>query len=570
MIKNILSVLVVFICIINSSCLGHDLNIDENDRNFINERIRGGQIPYTLSYDYVVLGAGTAGSVVASKLSDKSSNKVLLVEEGPWALNPNIHNPNNWKVNWLDNPDPVVSKDFFSDPQLYMNNKVMSSPRAKVVGGCNSHNAMVTLTASNKDFSEWFNYTNNPIWSPQTFRESLRVIGEQFDIQTLNTNRVLLPEIRSGLEQSGYTFNPNGWGGIIPGSFIERMYMIHVDNSTQPATLTRQSTYTQFVEKDLETKSNLDVVTGEKAIYLNYRKNRQGKTFVRGVLIQNVGTKRYTYVVARKEVIVSMGAYESPKFLQLNGIGNKTLLQNHGIRVVVDSPAVGSNLRDQLFTLYFGKALSEAYRNITIPKRHPIWDGFHVFGTVNTTSVDYLMGVDFMGGRMSCSIENTKVKSSGYVEIQSSNHKLNPKFNENSFKEVSDREAMIAGVRECRRIEAKLVQMGVLDDSDAGAMLPNNASEQDILNHLKNAATSDFHPCCTVKMGPANDPSAPLDTELKVKGVENLRVIDASIFPTHIVGNPNMVIAAASLQISKSMLVNNVVNFNSDSDSDSD
>eukprot|EP01132_Coremiostelium_polycephalum_P004222 gene4222-5286_t len=515
-----------------------------------------GQLPIILSYDYVVLGAGTAGSVVASKLSDKGSNTVLLVEEGPWALNPDIYNAVGWGGNWLGGnvKDRVVSKAFRSEPQVNMFNRTFRDLRAKVVGGCNAHNAMVVVAGTPTDFDEWANTTGENAWAYANHKVNFRDIDEKFDLTYLSKEREFLPEMKQALENLGYRFNPYIYQtGAQPGSFATRIFMWTKDGTVDPPTYRRQTTYTQYVENQLASKPNLDVMANEKALYLNYGRDSKGKQYVKGVLIQNTGTKRFTYVSAKKEIIISMGAYESPKFLQLNGIGSRKLLQKLGIQPVVDAPGVGENLKDQLYMLLKGKPLSDKYANRTFEERSPISDGFHIFGPTHNNLVEYILAADISNGYFTCTLENTKVKSQGYVQIRSSNPRDDPIINERTLDEKYDLDTYMASAKECRRIQEELVKMGVLKEFGE-VTLANINTDEELAKLIRKTAAADYHACCTVRMGSDSDPLAPLDSHLRVRGIENLRVIDASIFPTSISGNPNMPIASAAMLGAKFIL----------------
>eukprot|EP01132_Coremiostelium_polycephalum_P011211 gene11211-13736_t len=508
----------------------------------------------SLEYDYIVLGSGTAGSVVAGKLSDDPSYSVLMVEEGPGDTSPNIYNISNWAYNWVVNPDPKYSKTYFSVPQVYMKNRVWGDQRGVMLGGCNSHNGMVTITSSKTDFDGFADQISDPGWRYENMKKYFTDIKNNFDLTFQDDNRVLLPELRQALNENGFTFNPNMFDtGVLPNSFNNFVFMFkQTDNGNQPPLQRRQTTYTQYVSKfkDQNQKQNLDVKIYQKAIKLDYQRcQTSGNVKVVGVTLKNVQSGELTYVKVRKEVIVSLGAYDSPKFLQLNGIGDRNLLNQFGIETVVHSPGVGQNLRQHLYTSYTGKPLSDQLSSVQIPVRNPISDGFQIFGSLNGSQTDYKVTCDFgQDKKLECFVETTHIHSTGYVKIVSNNHQDPPEVNENAMKEQYDRDAYTESIRTIRRIQATLVKNGVLKNDIDPSIPDSKTSFDDIFNYIQDHGAGEHHPCCTIKMGANGDDSAPLTTDLKVKGVTNLRVVDASIFPSHFTGNINTPIAASAVK----------------------
>jgi len=540
-------------------------DIDAKDKDKDSERnffyANGGNPNEILYYDYVILGAGTAGSVVASKLADDPKATILLVEEGPWALHPNIWNTDNWVYNWIINPDPVVSKAFPVLPQASLQDRTPSVLRAKVVGGCNSHNGMVVMGGSKQNYEDWANITENSLLNWVHSKDALEDVMVHYNFYRLSQNRVLFPEMKDALHSLGYTFNPEPLrNGRQRGSYSDRIFMMKFDPTNN--TTRRETSFSQYVQRDIDRKRNLDVLVNEKAMKLHIVKNK-GKLRVKGVLLSNVGIKKTKYISVAKEIIISMGAIETPKFLQLNGIGDRDQLESIGIKSVLNSPGVGMGLVDDIYTQYRGRPLADAYKNLSIPHRTSTYDGLHVYGPVSSgnftysTSCDYIMNFDITTDGFVCDVETSQIGSEGYVRIVSNDHTKDPEIYFDPFQEEADLETYAGAIRDCRKLEKHLVSKGILSNTTYGPSIPSDTeSIQDYVEYLRKSASLDSHPCCSVRMGPKSQPNAPLDGKFRVKGIKNLRVIDLSALPTQVSGNPNIPLVALATQAVKTILDN--------------
>eukprot|EP01132_Coremiostelium_polycephalum_P008561 gene8561-10530_t len=523
-------------------------NSDDEINEFAHSQY--GQIPKRLTYDYVVLGAGAAGSIVASKLSDNSRHSVLLVEAGGWALNPAIHNAANWSYWNTPDADRTVQRMFYTTPQTYMNNRILDDSRAYGTGGCSLHNAMNLVTASKYNFDKFAELVGSNEWNFENMKSSYQDFKNHFNLIHEESGLGLHPQLQNALHQNGYSYNPNPFDtGAVAKKYGTYVLMMTNNNSTTGPAKLRQTPYTQYVEKFLNSKPNLDVIVHEKALKLDY--GRKGsKLYVKGVLVENVGTKRLTYIKARKEIIISMGAYETPKFLQLNGIGDRNHLQSLGINTVVHSPGVGQNLRNHLFYYYVGKAIEAPYNTVPIPQVNPIGGGYIFYPDFNGNNIpENKLTCDFQFGRFRCFVENGNVKSHGYVKIISKDHNVNPLINENELMDQFDRDIYVNGMREMFKIQDTLVGMGVLKNESFP--LGSHSSYNELLEAVKNSATNNHHPCCSVRMGPANDEMSPLTWDLRLKGFTNVRVVDASNAPENMIGNINAPVSIMAIKASQ-------------------
>ncbi|KAF2074769.1 hypothetical protein CYY_003915 [Polysphondylium violaceum] len=541
---------------------GVNLDYDkDSDRIFFYSN--GGQPDEVLYYDYVILGAGSAGSVVASKLADDPNNTVLLVEEGVWdTIFPNIWDTN---TNWNLNTNPAII-------QTYPNssNKSMDYMVGKVIGGTNSINSMIVMGGSHENYEDWSNTTENPLLNWENSKSALEDIMVRFDFYRLPQKREFFMEIKDALKTIGYSFNPYPLrNGVHRGSFSDRMYMMKYDYVTN--TTKRQTSFGQYVRKDKQLgKKNLDIMTGEKAIKHHFVKGKKNTIRVKGVLLSNIGVKRTRYINIAREIVLSMGAIKTSQWLQLNGIGNRDHLESIGIKSVIDSPGVGVGLKDEILIPYKGRPLSDQYKNnVDLPKRVSYYDGFQVNGPTigknftHSTSSDYILNLDINKNGFICDIQSSSglgTNDKGFVKIISNDHTKAPEISINIDDSQEKLDIFLDALKECRSLEQYFVDIGILSHTIYGPSIPvdvGNESTTDLIDYIKKEFQFLNYPCCSVKSGAKNNPFAPLDGKFKVKGVSNLRVVDASSLPKPTSGPPNVPIIALATQVSQMILNEN-------------
>ncbi|EFA81780.1 Glucose-methanol-choline oxidoreductase [Heterostelium album PN500] len=508
-------------------------------------------------YDYIVLGAGTAGSIVANKLSENKRNSILLVEEGGFAQHPWIWDPKDWVQHFITDPEPVVSRVYMSTPEPGCNNRTMNQIRAKVTGGCNMNNGMIFVVGDKQLYNDWADQTGESEWGwDNVHSKHISEIRSKFYLRKLDDNRKLLPEIKRAVTRLGVPFIPDVYVGNLNG-LTNRISMSKPDNITYQR---RETSYSTYIDPVVANRKNLDVLVYHRAEKIEFNGNKAVS-----VRLRDVGTGKIRNVRINKELIISLGAYESPVLLQASGVGNPSKLKQAGIKPTIDSPYIGEGLYDHFYINFFAKPLLSTIKIAADDlNRHTVEDGFLYFGTKqNKTKHDFILGLDFKyleTGQVVfyCPVELVNAKSVGRVQVKSIDETgaaVHPLITNNYLTSPDDIQILKDGIKECRRIQDKLVQMGIVDGNKPES---SNIGQDDasIEDYIRRTGVRDFHPYGTVKMGRKDDPTAPLDPHLKLKGTENIRVIDASVIPSINVNTnaPTMIIA---LQASKFILKDN-------------
>ncbi|EGG24241.1 putative choline oxidase [Cavenderia fasciculata] len=576
---------ILIISISFTLCIYGDSNINEYQEK--KSKPSSSCIGQELVVDYLVLGAGTAGSIMASKLSEDSDTTVLLVERGEWDTDPNIYNTSQW-LTWFRNPNPRFSHNYYGDAEPQLGGRKMKNPLATFVGGCSGHNAMVANSGSARfDFDLWAHFTgseNN--WSGDIARENLIELNKIMQFQGMDRNRTWMPELAKAIESLGYKPNDGRFMELDATGYSTRQFWYTRGD------MKRTTTYSRMLKDNgaLQNRDNLDIIVNHRAVELEYEpigrdnghfpghdrrfgEEEQSTTSttpttkdpmfrVAGVWIQNTETMRKTFIRVQRELIVSMGAIESPKFLQLNGIGDKRHLTSLGIETVVNSPWVGKHLQDHVFLKVRGKRLASHLQDTVIPLRNPIFDGYQVFGPRNASVIGnkYSVAIDVARDDkgfaiLDFTLESNRPLSRGFVKITSRDPYANPQILTNFFSNPIDMEYMIDGIRECLLIQEEMAKMGLLDPSSTSD-LPLNATRQQYIDFVTQKGVSDSHLTGSIRMGPDKDTASPLDGDLRVKGLKNVRVVDASVFPS-IPGSPNTSVPVSLIALQAFKIIKN-------------
>ena len=508
--------------------------------------------------DYIVIGAGSAGCTVASRLSEDSGSRVVLLEAGPRDTNPMIHIPAGGRSLLRH---PVINWNYRSVPEEGSGGRSIYWPRGKVLGGSSSINGMVYVRGNAADFDGWAQRGCRG-WSYEDvlpfFRKSETYHGAGDDdfrghdgplqVQDYRTILPLTHKFVEAAQQAGFPLNPDYNGRTQDG--VAYAQMTHKGRM-------RGSTAATYLAA-AKGRANLRIETETVATKLLFE-----GTKCTGVVIRQRGRERT--LRAGREVLLCGGAVNSPHLLQLSGIGPAAHLQSLGIPVVLDSPGVGANLSDHYITRIQHRVKGEVSLNqlARFPRYLPHvlrWivkgDGAltfsaitaHVFARsregLDVPDLQFLFspgsytatsGVLEHEPGMSVNVCPARPDSRGTIMAESPDPLAPPVIHPNYLSAESDVQVMLSGVQQTRRILAAPAIAAV----SSGETQPASPIEtvQEMRRVAQAIGTTIYHPVGTCKMG--EDPMAVTDPRLRVRGVEGLRVIDASVMPVLTTGNTN-------------------------------
>jgi choline dehydrogenase-like flavoprotein len=520
------------------------------------------------TWDYIIVGAGSAGCVLANRLSADPSTRVLLLEAGRKDDSLYIPIPvgfykllTSTEYNW----------GFWTEPEAGTGNRRIATPRGKTLGGSSSINGLLYVRGQPLDYDTWAQFGNRG-WSYESvlpyFRKSETFVdgGDasrghdgELSVTTTTEKHVLLDAWVDAAEAEGFPRNADYNNGDQEGFGY---YQLTMRNGK------RASTARAFLQP-VRHRSNLRVETGAYASGLIF----EGKRAV-GVRYSVKGEMREAR--AAGEVILAAGAVQSPQLLELSGIGQGTLLQEHGITVLQDLPGVGENYRDHYGTRMRWRVkqpitLNELTRGPAFLKelaRYALFgQGILTYGAgaihgfvksrpeMDTPDVQFhLAHASYADAAtrkletepgMTLAVCQLRPESQGTIHIQSPDASVPPAIHGNFLSNPIDVDAIVEGMKIGRRIaEAK-----PLDPYRAHEMTPGPdcTSEADFERFARETGQTLYHIVGTAKMGPASDRMAVVDDRLRVHGIGGLRVVDASIMPTLVSGNTN----AATIMIAE-------------------
>ena len=552
-------------------------------------------------FDYVIIGAGTAGSLLANRLSANKQKRVLLIEAGGKDDYHWIHIPvgylyciGNPRTDWLYNTQPDAG----------LNGRALRYPRGKVLGGSSSINGMIYMRGQSRDYDSWAQATGDDAWSWNNCLPDFKAHEShyQLDSWSRNTHTAQLSKMPPELEEIA-NYHGHAAAGTGPGADKkpggewrvekQRLHWDVLDAFAQaaaqagiPATADfnrgnnegvayfevnqksgwRWNAAKAFLRPTCYGRPNFELWTRAQVSRLIIDTQADGSKKCTGVQVWT-GTK-LTTVIAHSEVILCAGSIGTPQILQLSGIGPSALLKSKGVEPVIDLPGVGANLSDHLqiramfkvkgaqtlntmATSWWGKTkigLEYAFKRSGPMSMAPSQLGAFTRSSADHTwpNIQYHvqpLSLEAFGEPLhsfpaiTASVCNLQPTSRGTVNISSNRFEDAPAIAPNYLSTPEDRKVAADSLRVTRNIIAQPAFAKYLPEEFKPGL--QYQTDEDLARMAGDIASTIFHPVGTAKMGRADDPMAVVDSHLRVRGVAGLRVVDASVMPTITSGNTN-------------------------------
>ncbi|MVW71948.1 GMC family oxidoreductase [Bordetella sp. 15P40C-2] len=530
-------------------------------------------------YDYVIIGAGTAGCLLANRLSADGRKRVLLIEAGGKDNYHWIHVPVGY-LYCIGNPRTDWCYSTMPDPGL--NGRTLRYPRGKTLGGCSSINGMIYMRGQARDYDAWAELTGDAAWSwqnclpdfmkhedhyrldggrPQAVGDTnfarFHGNGGEWRVEKQRLRWDILDAFAAAAQQAGIPASDDFNQGTNEG-----VGYFEVNQKSG----WRWNAAKAFLRPVCMKRPNFALWTHTQVVKLTLKQSTDGGLVCRGVEVIRNGAR--VSIAARGEVILAAGSIGTPQLLQLSGIGPGSLLQRHGVQVLLDKPGVGANLQDhlQIRTVYkvegtrtlnqisstrWGKAMigiEYALRRTGPMSMAPSQLGAFTRSDPSQPypNIEYHvqpLSLDAFGeplhtfNAFTASVCNLNPTSRGSVQIQGPDPAQAPAIRPNYLSTEADRKV----ASDSLRVTRKIVSQPALAAYRPIEYKPGveYQTDEELARLAGDIATTIFHPVGTAKMGRSDDPMAVVDPRLKVYGVAGLRVVDASVMPEIVSGNTN-------------------------------
>jgi choline dehydrogenase-like flavoprotein len=505
------------------------------------------------TYDYIIAGGGSAGCVLARRLSDDPGLKVLLIEAGGSDVHPFFHMP----AGFAKMTKGIGSWGWSTVPQKHLKDRVLRYTQAKVIGGGSSINAQIYTRGVPADYDEWEQHEGASGWSfkdvlpyfrraenNERFSNTYHAYGGPLGVSNPISPLPICEAFFQAGQEMGIPFNPDFNGEREEGLGYYQLTQFHAR---------RSSTSVAYLNP-VRDRKNLTVALKTHALRLLVERGRAV-----GVEVVMDGSSTPQIVRAEREVVVSSGAMGSPKLLMQSGIGPANHLRAVGIEVVHDLPGVGSNLQDHLDLFVIAECTGDHTYDKYIRPQHAAWAGLQyllfrkgpvassLFETggfwyadksARSPDIQFHLG---LGSGIEAGVAKMKhsgvtlnsaylrPRSRGTVRLQSKEPDAAPLIDPNYWEDAQDRRLALEGLRLAREIMRQpALKRFVLQEVLPG---PGKVSEQDLFDYACASAKTDHHPVGTCKIGPATDRMTVVTPDLRVVGLSGLRIADASVMP---------------------------------------
>lgn len=515
-----------------------------------------------MEFDYIIVGAGSAGCVLANRLSEDGTCRVLLLEAGGKDTNPWIHVPVGY-FRTMHNPD--TDWCYKTEPDPGLNGRSLEWPRGKTLGGSSSINGLLYIRGQAQDFDHW-RQLGNAGWSyadvlpyfkraenQENGEDDYHGVGGPLSVSNIRLQRQICDSLIDAAEEIGIPRNPDVNGANPEGAGY---FQLTTRNGW------RCSTAVGYL-RPARKRSNLTALTHAHARHLILDPEEPRR--VAGLAFFEKGRPREARLRPGGEVILSAGAIGSPQIMQVSGIGPGETLRAAGIEVSHEMPGVGQNLQDHLQIRMVYKVnvptlndeINHFLRRMRIGLEYVLFrrgamtigaSQVYIFARtreeLETPDIQFHfqpLSADKPGIEMhsysgvTLSVCQLRPESRGHVAVRSPDPLAYPAIHPNYLATPLDRDTAVAGMRMTRALMGtKVMAPYVLEETVPGRSAENDA---EMLDAARNISQTIYHPVGTCKMG--HDPMAVVDDRLKVHGLDRLRVVDASVMPVITSGNTN-------------------------------